>query len=426
MEYLQIYGGKRLEGTLNIHGAKNSILPILAATVLVDGTSIIHNCPDISDVSVTLDILRHLGADIKVEGDTVIVDSTQLSDCHIPEDMMQELRSSIIFLGSLASRTGNACVFLPGGCDIGLRPIDLHIKGLKALGYKISCDDNNICCTAEKAVGAKIVLPFPSVGATENIILASVLAKGTTTVINAAKEPEIADLADFLNSAGADIKGASTAVIEINGVDRLKSTAFTVMPDRILASTMMAACTAVGGDIVLRDVRPSHTMPTLPVFDEMGASIYVDKSSLRIATKKRPRRVRTVETQPYPGFPTDAQAPVMAALSVARGTSLIKENIFENRFRHVPQLQYFGADITVHDKFAVVNGVRELHSATARCTDLRGGAAVVIAALTAKGVSKIYDLHHIDRGYEHIESQLSALGADIKRINDEKERTQQP
>ncbi|MDD6603751.1 MAG: UDP-N-acetylglucosamine 1-carboxyvinyltransferase [Eubacteriales bacterium] len=421
MEYLHINGGRELNGSVNVHGAKNSVLPILAATLLVDGVCEIKNCPHLSDVDVTIDILRHLGAVVAFDEDVITVDSTQITDCRIPEGMMKELRSSIIFLGALAARMGNACLYLPGGCDIGLRPIDLHLKGLQALGYATTTDGNNICAESVSPRGTEIVLPFPSVGATENIILASVLTPGTTTIINAAREPEIEDLARFLNSAGARIRGALTTVIQIDGVESLHSTAHTVIPDRILATTLMSAVAATGGDVFLNNVSPTQLMPTLPAFQEMGVTVFVGKSTVRTTGNGRLRRVKSIDTRPYPGFPTDAQAPVMAALTVARGTSVIKENIFENRFRHVSQLSLFGADITVKDRIAIVNGVRHLYGTEARCTDLRGGAAVVIAALIADGESVIRDIGHIDRGYENLEYRLSLLDADVKRIcNEEK------
>lgn len=416
MQMLEINSKRQLNGSLKIHGAKNSVLPILCATVLVNGVSVIHKCPYLSDVEVTLNILKYLGVRVYRSGETVVVDSRNISRSNILEQYMSELRSSIIFLGALASRTGEACLFLPGGCEIGLRPIDLHLKGLKSLGYNVFTNGHDVCAVRENPQSAEIVLPFPSVGATENIILASVFNKGKTTVINAAREPEIADLASFLNKAGAKIYGASTPTITVQGVDSLHSVEHTVIPDRILASTMISACAACSGKIELSDVDVSHLLPTKAVFEEMGCSFKTSKSSIIVKAPKRPNRVRFIETMAYPGFPTDSQAPVMAALTVANGTSVIKENIFENRFRHAEQLNLFGADITVNDKFAIVNGISQLHNADAKCTDLRGGAAVVIAALCADGKSRIRDIHHIDRGYEKIENQLSQLGADIKRI----------
>lgn len=416
MQMLEINSKRQLNGSLKIHGAKNSVLPILCATVLVNGVSVIHKCPYLTDVEVTLNILKYLGASVYRSGETVVVDSRNISRSNILEQYMSELRSSIIFLGALASRTGEACLFLPGGCEIGLRPIDLHLKGLKSLGYNVFTNGHDVCAVRDNPQSAEIVLPFPSVGATENIILASVFNNGKTTVINAAREPEITDLISFLNKAGARIYGASTPTITIEGVDSLHSVEHTVIPDRILASTMISACAACSGKIELLDVDASHLLPTKAVFEEMGCSFKTVKSSIIVKAPKRLNRVRLIETMAYPGFPTDSQAPVMAALTVANGTSVIKENIFENRFRHAEQLNLFGADITVNDKFAIVNGVSHLHNADAKCTDLRGGAAVVIAALCADGKSRIRDIHHIDRGYEKIENQLSQLGADIRRI----------
>lgn len=420
MKCLKINGGRALRGSIDVHGAKNSILPVLCATVLINGKSVIHNCPRLSDVEVTVNILRYLGANVSREGNTLIVDATSISRSNILEPQMKELRSSIIFLGALASRTGQACLYLPGGCDIGLRPIDLHLKGLKALGYEVFTDGHNVCATRRDVIGKEIVLPFPSVGATENIILASVLAKGTTTIVNAAREPEIEDLADFLNKSGAKIYGASTPTITIEGVNKLNGAEHTVIPDRILATTLMSACAITGGQIQLNNVCMPHIMPTLPVFDEMGCDVSYNYSSVKIKAPHRLKRVKSIETMAYPGFPTDCQAPVMSALCVADGTSIIKETIFENRFKHIEQLNLFGADISVNDRIAVVNGVNSLHSANAKCTDLRGGAAVVIAGLSAEGESTITDIHHIDRGYENIEHQLSLLNADVKRIDDEK------
>lgn len=421
MEYLEIGGNKPLEGELDLHGAKNSVLPILSACVLVKGVSILHNCPQLSDVNVTIQILEQLGARVKRQNSTLVVDTSTISTNYVPEKFMKELRSSIVFLGSLVARTGEACLFLPGGCEIGLRPIDLHLKGLKSLGYHIYTDGTNVCAKAVDLNSAKIVLPFPSVGATENIILASVLLDDKTTIINAAQEPEIEDLASFLNSAGAKIVGASTPIIEIYGTKSLHGCEHTIIPDRILATTMMSACASTGGRIALNRVCNSHIMPTLPVFEEMGCDIIMKNDSLVINAPKKLNRVSQIETMAYPGFPTDCQSPVMAALTKARGTSIIKETIFENRFMHTEQLKRFGADISVNERFAIINGVDTLYGTKAKCTDLRGGAAVVISALGSKGKSVITDIEHLDRGYESIENQLSSLGADIKRICYEKE-----
>lgn len=420
MEKLIINGKCNLGGEISIHGSKNSALPILAASVLINGVSTVHNCPDLSDINVTIEILRHLGAKVSRQGSTLVIDSTDINNSFIPENMMQEMRSSIIFLGSLSARTGNACLFLPGGCDIGLRPIDLHLKSLEQLGYEITFDGHNICSKKSDVHSQKIILPIPSVGATENIILASVLIKGKTTILNSACEPEIKDLADFLNKAGANIQGAGTSSIVIDGVSRLYSTEHTVIPDRILAATMMSASAITSSPIRINNISPTHLMPVFPVFDEMGCKIYLEKNALTIKPPSKLHRVKRIQTKPYPGFPTDCQAPVMASLTVARGTSVIIENIFENRFKHISRLNRLGADVIVNNQTAVINGVKSLHSADVSCTDLRGGAAIVLAALAAEGRSQITDIHHIDRGYEKIENQLSSIGADIKRINDEK------
>ena len=420
MEYFEITGGARLSGEINVHGAKNSVLPILAGAVLIKGESIIHNCPDLTDVRVTLDILRRLGASVKKEKETLIINTENISCSDIPPDMMQEMRSSILFLGALASRCGAACLCLPGGCEIGLRPVDLHIKALESLGYDIAFDTSNICCKNNNAKAGRITLAFPSVGATENAILASVLLSGKTTIINAAAEPEIEDLADFLNSAGADIRGVSTPVIEINGADSLHGTNHSVIPDRIEAATFLSAAAMTKGDIKINKINLSHLSPNLPAFYDMGCKIDAGSGSLRIKAPKRLKSIKRIETGTFPGFPTDSQALLTANLSVAKGTSAIKENIFENRFRHIAQLQKFGADINCIDsRVAFINGVEKLHSAEAACTDLRGGAAVLLAALAAEGTSKITDIHHIFRGYEEIESSLNSLGADIKRKKDE-------
>ncbi len=422
MKCLKIIGGKKLNGSISVHGAKNSILPILSACILIKGISVIHNCPNLSDVEITIDILRYLGAKVERKGDTLTVDASDINRFDILESQMKELRSSIIFLGALASRAEKACLYLPGGCEIGLRPIDLHLKGLKALGYNVYTNGHNVCAAKKNVRGTEIVLPFPSVGATENIILASVLAPGTTTVINAAREPEIGDLISFLNGAGAKISGISTPTIVIEGVKNLHGVEHTVIPDRILATTLMSACAITGGEVELDKVCLEHIMPTLPVFKEMGCTVSVNDKSLCMKSPEKLKRVKKIETMAYPGFPTDCQAIVMATLSVANGTSIIKESIFENRFKHIEQLNLFGTDISVNDRIAVVNGVKNIYAADVKCTDLRGGAAVVIAALKANGESTVRDIHHIDRGYERIENQLKSLGADIKRIYDEKEQ----
>lgn len=422
MEVFKISGQNQLSGTVTLHGAKNSALPILSASILVKGVTVIHNCPDLSDVRETVKILESLGCSVTFADNTATIDATTLTSSRIDEKVMRMMRSSILFLGSLLSRNKQTQIYLPGGCDIGSRPIDLHIKALKSLGAVITEEGSSITCTTNGLKGAKIILPFSSVGATENIIIAAAVSKGRTTIINPAREPEICDLADFLNHCGAKIYGAGESVIEIEGVEALHSCEHRIIPDRILASTYMSACAITGGEIVINDVMPTALSPVFPVFNEMGCRLYLDENSLRVSAPSRLRRVRMIKTMPYPGFPTDSQSPVAAALTVARGTSVIKENIFENRFRFISELNRFGSDVEINDKLAIINGVKSLHAANVYATDLRGGAALVVAALKADGTSTINNLEHIDRGYEKLEENLKLLGADIKRINDEKER----
>lgn len=422
MESLKINGGNSLKGEVTLHGAKNSALPVLCSTLLVKGESIIHNCPDLSDIAETLEILVHLGCKVKRQGTTVCVDATEVNSCSIDEAHMRKMRSSVLFLGALVSRVGCAEIFLPGGCDIGTRPVDLHIKAMKSLGVTVTENGSSISCKTSNVKGAKIILPFASVGATENIIICSAVSKGKTTIINAAKEPEISDLAEFLNKCGAKIYGAGESTIEIEGVQELKPCEHRIIPDRILASTYMSACAITSGEIVINDVKPTHLTPVFPVFMEMGCRLYLSGNSLKITAPKRLKRVRNIKTMPYPAFPTDSQPMVVAALTVANGTSVVKENIFENRFRYVNELNRFGSDVEVNDNLAVINGVKELKGANVVSTDLRGGAALVVAALKAEGQSTVRDIYHIDRGYASIEKEFEKLGADIKRISNEKIR----
>lgn len=420
MEVFKINGGKALGGEISVHGAKNSALPILACTLLIRGESVIHNCPDLSDVRATLDILKSLGCKVERDNSTVSVNAENVTSSKINEKTMRSMRSSIIFLSALLSRTGEACIYYPGGCEIGTRPIDLHLNSLKALGATVCENGSSICCTADKLLGTKIVLPFPSVGATENIIIAAAISKGKTVIINAAREPEISDLAEFLNKCGAKIFGAGEGTIEIEGVPNLKPCEHTVIPDRIIASTYMAVAAATLSDIQINNIRPAHLAPVIPAYSEMGCKIYVGSDSIFISTPSRLKRVRNIKTMPYPGFPTDSQSPTAAALCTASGTSVLQETIFENRFRCVSELNRFGAQIDVKDNIAVINGVERLHAANVKATDLRGGAALIVAALAADGETVIENIEHIDRGYERPELALAAIGADIKRTENEK------
>ena len=412
-----ISGGKRLGGEITVQGSKNSSLPILAATVLVDGISVIHNCPSLSDVDAAVRILRHLGCKVKREKDTLTVDSRNISCCNIPEELMREMRSSIVFLGSILGRTGKAELTSPGGCDIGLRPIDLHLSSLKMLGAEIDERHGYVSCTMEKTKGAVISLSFPSVGATENIILASALSKGRTVIHNAAREPEINDLARFLNKAGCRIRVGKEGTVVIDGVSKASSCEHRVMSDRIAALTYMSAVGAAGGDVLLKDVDTSSFMTVLPIFEAAGCDLRNRDNALRIRMKGRPKGIRNIRTMPYPGFPTDAQAPVMAMLCLAEDTSVIVENIFENRFKHVGELTRMGAEIKIEGRVAIVDGTENLYGAKVKCTDLRGGGALIVAGLAAKGTTVISAVEHIDRGYEKIEEKLRKTGADIIRTS---------
>jgi UDP-N-acetylglucosamine 1-carboxyvinyltransferase len=416
MSRLIVDGGIPLCGELSIQGAKNSALPVLAATILCDTPRVIHNCPSLSDVDASCKILTYMGCKVKRENKDIIIDTSTINRHDIPDDLMREMRSSIVFLGAICARLGTAKLSFPGGCELGPRPIDLHLSSLRHLGLSIEEDHGFLNCTVNgKLRGANIALSFPSVGATENILLAASTAEGTTTIINAAREPEITDLADFLNKCGAKIKGAGESVIFIEGVTKLHGCEFNVIPDRIAAATYMAAAGITGGEIVLKDINTLHLSPIIPLFEEAGCRIIANHESLYIKRNSVLRPVKSVRTMPYPGFPTDAQAPLMAMLTLSNGTSVFIENIFENRYKHTAELVRLGAKIKVEGKVAVVEGVKKLLGAPVEATDLRGGAALIVAALMTEGKTEIYELRHIDRGYENIENALRQLGAKITR-----------
>lgn len=419
MEKIVINGRHKLSGEIAVQGAKNSVLPILVASFLVNGVSVIHNCPLLSDVDATVKILEYLGCSITREGHTVTVDSTDASRYDVPEFLMREMRSSIVFLGGILGRMGKAELSAPGGCEIGLRPIDLHLSAMESFGVTLDEDGGNVLCNAKDGLhGAHINLSFPSVGATENIILAAVLAEGNTTITNAAREPEISDLADFLNRCGARIHGAGDSTVTIEGVKSLHGTEHTVIPDRIVASTYMIAAAMTGGRLCLKDVIPSHIGPVFPGLRESGCTVTVSGRWVCIDSPSRLKRIKTIRTMPYPGFPTDVQAQMMALTTVADGTSVIVENIFESRFKHIGEFLRFGAKISAEGRMAVVEGVKNLHGASVKATDLRGGIAMVLMGLCAQGETTVSDIYHIDRGYEEPEGVLSCLGADIKRVTD--------
>lgn len=420
MARLKIEGPCRLEGEVRVHGAKNSTLPLLAACLLCDGESVLHNCPQLSDVDITIRILRHLGCRVRRENGTVTVDSSSLQNADIPDPWMREMRSSIVFLGAILARMGKAELSFPGGCELGPRPIDLHLSALKKLGVQIHEDHGRLHCLVRHGLrGKNIGLSFPSVGATENIMLAAVLARGTTVITNAACEPEICDLAAFLNSCGAHVQGAGTSTVVIQGVERLHGCEHRVIPDRIAAATLLSAAAVTGGRILLCDIEPAHLEPVLPVFEEAGCELTVRGNQLAIVPPERLSPLQSVRTMPYPGFPTDAQAPVMAMACVADGTSVFVENMFESRYKHVGELARLGAHIKVEGRVAVVEGVRHLSGASVQAADLRGGAALVIAGLAAEGVTQVNHVHYIDRGYESLEQTLAQLGANIVRLEDQ-------
>lgn len=415
MSVLRIQGGIPLEGTIRVNGAKNSVLPILAATLVNGGINVLHNCPDLRDVASAIKILEHLGCKVKREGKTITVDSSVVTRYDVPDNLMREMRSSVIFLGPIIARCGKALLHTPGGCELGPRPIDLHLDALIKLGVVINNEGGAINCQADDMKGRDIILSFPSVGATENIMLAATACKGVTRIINAAREPEIEDLQQFLRKTGASISGAGGGEITVLGGRTSFDVEHRIMPDRIEASTYLCAAAAAGGDITVRECEPEHIGTITEKLVDGGASISVSGRTVRIKADKRLSGMPFVRTMPYPGFPTDCQSQLMAAACVAKGTTVFLESIFENRYRHVNELERMGAKIKVSGRVAVVEGVPKLHGASVAATDLRGGAALVIAALAAEGDTVIGEIHHIDRGYEKIEQAFSNVGASVQR-----------
>lgn len=415
MEKLVIEGGKPLSGTVRIHGAKNAALPILAAAVMADGIHIIENVPNLLDIDVMLQILTALGCHAEQHGDRVILDTSQIQSSHIPRELMTQMRSSIFLMGPLLSRTGKVQVYQPGGCAIGTRRIDLHLQGLEALGAKIDEVEGTIVCTADRLIGTEIMLDFPSVGATENIMMAAATAEGTTVIHNAAREPEIVDLQNMLNAMGASIVGAGTDTITVAGVETLQPCDYRIIPDRIVAGTLMVAAAATKGSVTLENVNPAHLTALIHVMRRAGVQIGTGDGIIYVANTQRPKAVERIVTAPYPAFPTDLQAQMMVLLALSDGMSIMKETIFEGRFKHIAELVRMGADIRQDLNNAFIRGVPRLYGASVEATDLRAGAAIVIAGLAAKGTTVVENVHHIDRGYEHIERLLGSLGASIQR-----------
>ena len=419
MGVLLIDGGRRLEGRVAVQGAKNSVLPILAATILTRGCCVIEHCPRLRDVETTIRILRHLGCEARWVGEDLEVDTAAMTGCAVPDELMREMRSSVIFLGAILGRCGRAEISYPGGCELGPRPIDLHLTALRALGADIRDSGGALLATEEKLRGTEIVLALPSVGATENAILAACAAQGTTVICNAAREPEIADLQDFLQTCGARIQGAGSSTVTVEGGRPLHGCHHRCIGDRMAAATLLSAVASAGGEAELTGVDYRHLSTVTAALSEAGCRIRSSPDSVSITRTGRLRAIRPVRTAPYPGFPTDAQAVVMASLLKSEGATVFVENMFESRYRHVDELVRMGADIRVEGKVAVVCGVERLHGAALRSTDLRGGAALCVAALAAEGCSRIGQLHHIDRGYENIAADLRALGASVQRWEEE-------
>ncbi len=416
MSYIIIQGGGKLEGALTVQGAKNSVLPILAASILHPGRTTLRNCPRLSDVEASVRILRHLGCRAEWEDGGLVVDASSISRWDIPDHLMREMRSSVIFLGAILARLGWAELSHPGGCELGPRPIDLHLAVLRQLGADLREEGGCLRCMAQQMAGREIALSLPSVGATENAMLAACGAEGETILVNAAREPEIADLQEFLCGMGCKVKGAGSSTICIQGRQATHDVCHTVMPDRIVAATYLSAAAATGGEVELRQVNHSHLSTVTAALHAAGCQIYSSAGQIVLRSDGRLKAAGTVRTAPYPGFPTDAQAILMAALLRGHGATVFVENIFENRYRHVDELCRMGANISVSGRVAVVTGVPALSGAKVRCTDLRGGAALLVAGLSAVGETQISDIFHIQRGYEDAVRDLRALGARIALV----------
>ena len=412
MSKFLIQGGKKLEGEIKISGSKNAALPIIAATVLNAGTTTLYNVPDIQDVNTMYEILRKIGVTIKRKNNKIIINTSKIHTYEIPDDLMRQMRSSVILAGALLGKYHKARFSCPGGCDIGSRPIDLHLKGFEKLGVNIKEEYGEIYCDAEKIIGTQIHLDFPSVGATENIILASCLGEGTTVITNAAREPEIEDMIKYLNKMGAKINGAGTDKVEIVGVKKLSEISYNIMPDRIETGTYLVAGAITNGNIKLLNVNSKHIEPILNKLDEVNCKLNISNNEIEIIAPKRVKAV-DIKTMPYPGFPTDMQSIFGALLITAKGTSVITENIFESRYKYTQELIRMGAKINVEGRIAIIKGTKKIQGTNVVATDLRGGASLVIAGLYANGVTQIDNIHYILRGYEKMDEKLKKVGAKI-------------
>ncbi len=408
-----IEGGKRLEGEAYVSGSKNASLPILAATILNEGTTKLYNVPNIRDTKITQEILRFLGCTVKRTKEKIEIDSKKMTKKEIPEHLMHQMRSTVILAGAILGRFKEVKFSYPGGCDIGARPIDLHLKSFEKLGINILENAGFIICKCDKIIGANIDLDFPSVGATENIILAAVYAEGITNISNAAMEPEIIDLAACLNKMGAKIEGAGTSNIKITGVKKLKNISYTIMPDRIEAGSLLCMTAITGGKIKLKNINSEIISPIITKLEETGCKIIIKPNEIDLSAPKRLKST-DIKTMPYPGFPTDMQSVFASMLTTAKGTSVIIENIFENRYKYMSELKKMGAKITIEGRTAVIKGTKKLNGAKVNSTDLRGGAALVTASLIAKGTTEITNIDYILRGYENLDKKLQKLGACIR------------
>lgn len=419
MDRIVINGGKRLNGKIKISAAKNSVLPIIAASLSTSGECILEDIPLLEDVYVICNVLESMGASINIDPikRKIKIKADNLNTCDPPYDLVRKMRASFLVMGPMLARFGKIKLSLPGGCNIGTRPIDLHLKGFSALGADISIGHGYVDAKCNKLKGAKIYLDFPSVGATENIIMAAVLADGETTIENVAEEPEVVDLSNYLNSMGAQIYGAGTDTIRIQGVKELKGTSHQVIPDRIEAGTYMVAAAMTGGDVIIENVILEHVRSIIAKLMEAGVSVIEGQNRVRIIGKERTKAV-DIKTLPYPGFPTDMQAQFMSMMSLSKGTSIVTETVFENRFMHVTELKRMGANIKIEGRSAVVEGCERLTGAKVKATDLRAGAALVLAGLAAEGTTEIYEVQHLDRGYWDIVGKLSGVGADIVRVSE--------
>lgn len=425
MEKIIVRGGKRLSGTVKVEGAKNAVLPVIAATLLAsEGKSVIYDVPELSDVYTISEVLRHLQADVTVGNNKIAVDASGELSIEAPFEYVRKMRASVLVMGPLLARKGRARVALPGGCAIGSRPIDQHLKGFEAMGATVKIGNGFIDAEVNgKLRGAKIYLDFPSVGATENIMMAAVLAEGTTVIENCAKEPEIVDLANFLNAMGAKVRGAGTGTIRIDGVTTLYGAEHTVIPDRIEAGTFMIAAAITGGNVLVQGAVPEHLTSLIAKLEEMGVTIVEEDNGLRVIAPDKLKAV-DVKTMPHPGFPTDMQSQMMALLMKAEGTSMVTETVFENRFMHVEEFRRMNADMKIEGRSVIIKGPCQLQGAEVVATDLRAAAALILAGLAAEGYTRVMELKHLDRGYVRFHEKLAALGADIERVREDVDTTQ--